>query len=969
MKKFYCLLLLTALSAVLCGAGVPEYPARPGRKISISNKSTVKLTADNGVIVTEKNLPRTLKFALQEFQYFLKGIFGKELPVVNAPVNGKINIFLGLSKYTDKAGIDRKQFCADSFVLKRQGNNVYIAGLDCPKTNAFFAIRKGGAATQRYDRGTQIGIYDFVERFAGVRMYFPGEIGTVIPKSSAITLPEFNIFDRPDFTTRRVSTWWDGAWYEKGCDTYAKALPRRNLNHQRLRWAITNRIVCHGLNHFKYIDRFGKSNPEYFALHNTGKRSNIKGERFAGLPCYNSGLTEEIYKDIRSYFKGEPASVRKIPRYNNAPGYAWGPNTFPGAVDIMPQDSYSGCYCKTCAPLTRTKSKNPQYATELIWGHAVNWANRLTKEGIKGQLMMMSYTPYGAIPKIEIPKNIMVMVARSGPWLKNNKSALKRDNDAIKAWAEKLGRRVPLWNYVTTTFGMGIPGVPQMSPRAYAEFYKNIAPWSTGAFAESESDKFIYNYLNYYMFSKVSWNVDTDAEQLLDDHHKNMFVKAAPFMKEFYDTMENFWVYKIAGNVVDTPLGPVSSVPSNYVVWEKIYTAEVLARFDALFAKAVKAVPANSIERKRIDFIKAEFLDPMKAGRASYIGSTAAVAGLVHHAGSGELLLTPLKTEKPKDINVATGISFVKTDKELKITFRCEEPRMKDILAIKRKFDDIEVWRDNGVEMFLNPTCDRKKFYQLIINSEGSIADQAAVSLGRRGSYDSKWNSNAKVKITKNAKEWIAEVTIPLSSLPGLKDRMIANFCRNRSLDGKQDYTRYFCYGPFVKGYHNVENFGTVSFEPDRNIIPNSDFSQPEKRKNYYLYKNGKNMGGWIGNKSTSLDFKDYISPPSSMKISGKNPMVCHYFRGLKPGKRYRLSFFMKTEGVKLSSRQGGACANFANGGNKWYPRHKPVGDTPWRFYQTVYTAKPGKSPYLWMRILLGEGTAWFDDVRMEELP
>ncbi|MBQ7696516.1 MAG: DUF4838 domain-containing protein [Lentisphaeria bacterium] len=970
MKKILLFLLCACTFALLQGEGVPEKVRRPARRIAVNAKSTLTVTPENTCVVIAKNAPSTVKFALKELNFFMEKIFGKPLPVANAPVPGKNAIILGLNEFSAAAGIKPGDFCTDAFRLLRRKNLIYIAGLDSPKANAFYAIAKGGAATQKYDRGTEMGVYSFLERFAGVRMYFPGELGTVIPGAKALILPEFDIFDRPDFTTRRVSTWWDGLWYEHPGDK-AAVLAARNLNHHRLRWATANRMACHGLNHFKYIDRFGKSHPEYFALGTNGRRSNVK-ERFGGLPCYNSGLVEEIYQDIRSYLKGEPASVRKIPRWNGAPGYGWGPNTGPGYVDVMPQDSYSGCYCPKCAPLTRTKNEHPNYATDLVWGRVIGWANRLTEEKIPGTLLMMSYRPYADLPKADIPANVEVMVARSGPWSLRNSVQLKKDNDGIKAWANKVGHKVYLWNYVTTRFGMGMDGVPQMSPRSFAAYYKSLAPWICGAFAESESERFIYNYLNYYVFAKVGWDLRTDVEQLLAEHHRLMFGKAAPFMAAFYDGMEKIWTERFIGRVVDTPKGPVISMPSDYEAWEQIYTAEVLRKFEELFAKARKAVAPGSLERKRIDFIDREFLQNLKQARESYIARHGAIQGLVFYARSGgELFLTPLRDRNYKGLPlVKTGIRFVKGEKELKITFRCEEPRMGDLLAVKRRFDDLEIWRDNCVELFLNPSCDRKTFYQIIVNSDGCIADQAIVSLGKKGSGNRKWNSGAKVAVTKGPGEWTAEITIPLSSLPGLKERMVANLCRSRTLKGAQDYNRYYCFGPFVKGYHNVENFGTISFEEDRNILTNGDFSLPPTRGNYALYKGSKFISGWSGNKNCSLDFDDYISPPCSMKLSGKDPLIPQYLPQIKAGKRYRLSFYMKTKGIKVSRKGGGACANFASGGNNWYPRFKPVGDTPWRFYQVEYTAKQSKgTPYLWMRILLGEGTVWFDDVRMEELP
>ena len=98
-----------------------------------------------------------------------------------------------------------------------------------------------------------------------------------------------------------------------------------------------------------------------------------------------------------------------------------------------------------------------------------------------------------------------------------------------------------------------------MSPRAYGEYYKGIAPWIFGAFAESESDRFLYNYLNYYIFSKVAWDNRADFEALLEEHYRLMFGNAAPAMKKFYETLEDKWVGQVAGRVVDTPLGRLDS--------------------------------------------------------------------------------------------------------------------------------------------------------------------------------------------------------------------------------------------------------------------------------------------------------------------------------------------------------------------------------------------------------------------------
>ena len=82
---------------------------------------------------------------------------------------------------------------------------------------------------------------------------------------------------------------------------------------------------------------------------------------------------------------------------------------------------------------------------------------------------------------------------------------------------------------------------------------------------------------------------------------------------------------------------------------------------------------------------------------------------------------------------VKTGVQGWRTENDLCIRFRCGEPRMSEIVAQKRKADDPEIWKDNSVEIFLNPSGDRKTYYQLMVNSEGSLSDQKIVKLAASG--------------------------------------------------------------------------------------------------------------------------------------------------------------------------------------------------------------------------------------------
>ena len=201
-----------------------------------------------------------------------------------------------------------------------------------------------------------------------------------------------------------------------------------------------------------------------------------------------------------------------------------------------------------------------------------------------------------------------------------------------------LGHKIRLWNYPCKLLGLDVKGegVPQNCPRAWVKFYSHSAKWINGAFAESESDRWFYNYLNYYAFSKVCWNNNVDVDALLKEHYRLMFGSAADDMAEIYETLEECWVKGVVGNSVETPMGPVVKTPSEKQMWEEVYSPAKLARFDALLKSARSKVAAGSLEARRIDLVESEFLGGLRRRSAAYAAVAAGLKALEIELAVGE---------------------------------------------------------------------------------------------------------------------------------------------------------------------------------------------------------------------------------------------------------------------------------------------------------------------------------------------
>jgi hypothetical protein len=296
----------------------------------------------------------------------------------------------------------------------------------------------------------------------------------------------------------------------------------------------------------------------------------------------------------------------------------WGVNCSGGKyVDIMPEDSFQGCHCAGC--LAAYDRSRTHYASDLIWGVTAGIARRLKAEGVSGTITQMAYMPYGDVPKFGLPDNVLVVVAQTGPWSVATAGKLEQEAAHFRAWKEKTGRRVQTWTYPHKYGPTAIPGVPDVAPRAFGLYWKRVAPYVCGGFLESESDYAIYNYLNYYVFSKVAWDPDVDVEELLADHDRKMFGAGADEMAAFFRTLEDKWIRDVVGNVVNTALGPVARVPPAYELWTRVYSPSVLRGLAANCERAIAAAGEGSDEARRVAFIRERFLSPLAEEAKRYL--------------------------------------------------------------------------------------------------------------------------------------------------------------------------------------------------------------------------------------------------------------------------------------------------------------------------------------------------------------
>ena len=127
-------------------------------------------------IIVPVNRPAVVDQAADELQDIIYEATGATLSIYTEPYAPTCYdglIYLGRCDATKDAGIDMDMLASarNAYIIRRMGDNLFIAGID----------EDGTAMDFNTDAGTLFGVYAFVEEQLGVCWLWPGDTGQVVP--------------------------------------------------------------------------------------------------------------------------------------------------------------------------------------------------------------------------------------------------------------------------------------------------------------------------------------------------------------------------------------------------------------------------------------------------------------------------------------------------------------------------------------------------------------------------------------------------------------------------------------------------------------------------------------------------------------------------------------------------------------------------------------------------------------------
>ena len=169
------------------------------------------------IYVAETNPSQNLKILIEELIEVIRLSTGAELEVVDLmPAAGEPALVIGDCEASRKAGINAAKIPIEGFIIKTEPNRVYLVG-----SNQI--LPKNENITDPYSNdGTAWAVADFLERFFGVRWYWPTEVGgrSIVKSKTIIVRPAFYsdqpMFRRRDFFPRQYKKpWARSVWFDK----------------------------------------------------------------------------------------------------------------------------------------------------------------------------------------------------------------------------------------------------------------------------------------------------------------------------------------------------------------------------------------------------------------------------------------------------------------------------------------------------------------------------------------------------------------------------------------------------------------------------------------------------------------------------------------------------------------------------------------------------------------------------------
>ena len=447
-------------------------------------------------IVVAPDATEQVRHAASILQHHVAESSGAQLEIVTTtkPPSSLVAVYLGRGPWIETFKIDQHGLAVDGFEIRfPDDRSIVIVGAN--------------------EWGTEYGVYEFLERYVGVRWLMPGPDGTHVPERRTIDVPPNQVRQEPVFLSRAMSGIKDSG-------------------PEGLAWMRTTRLRSYVRFHHEFIrlfppEQYAQTHPEFFPLID-GKRQIPRGRTdYKWQPCFSSpAVVEEAVRNISRYFEENPS----------APSYSLGINDTRGEY---------WCQCDGCRAAysgTTNRAGMPDYS-DVYYA----WCNRV----IEGVLKEHPDKWFGCLAYNNVfdPPSTVKLHSRLIPYITEDR--MQWIDPKRQAQGQDHHRR---WQEAASALGWYdyLYGRQYSLPRVY---FHQMADYLRYGAANGARAFYAEAYPNpgegpkIYVAARLLWNPTADVDALLNDWYVNCAgEEAAPDLAKYYQHWEEFWTRRVIGS-------------------------------------------------------------------------------------------------------------------------------------------------------------------------------------------------------------------------------------------------------------------------------------------------------------------------------------------------------------------------------------------------------------------------------------
>lgn len=487
--------ILASLLAVPCAFGADADPL-----LLVSDHQS------RAVIVVDRAATRQVRDAAATLQSYIAKSTGATLPIqdanADAGVPEQLAIHIGKTSYTERHLSTPATEDPDGFILQSMDANHYAI--------------VGGS-----DWGTEFGVYDFLERYLGVRWLMPTDLGTEIPQHATLHIPRTTVHEQPTYLSRQL----------RPIEITREAPPKPYAPWRQYTlwdaWGRFNRArgrieYHHNFRKLFPPSKFAATHPEFYPMIK-GKRVIPKDDNdFRWQPNFSApGIVDAAAHEIEQYFESHP----------EASSYSLGVN------DLRFFDD-------TAESKARRSGKTNAFGYEDVSDDYFLWANAVVGQVSKRYpdklYGLLAYSAVAAPPeKSGVASQIVPFITYER--LRWADPVLREQDQAMTtSWGE-VSKALGWYDYVY--------GRNYLTPRLWPHQMQEYLRWGAAHRVKYYTAELYPNWgegPKAWVTTKLLWNPEQNVDALLDDWYQNAVgAEAAPKLRAYYALWEEFWTKDI----------------------------------------------------------------------------------------------------------------------------------------------------------------------------------------------------------------------------------------------------------------------------------------------------------------------------------------------------------------------------------------------------------------------------------------